>query len=513
MTISSEKSGLYLLQLAFLLGILLILIAPATAHAQVNSAIANCEELKDEDTQTQAEICSAHLGCRMVFAIQKTCVKAKQFITNLRAAIGNGVQGFFGRSKDITPDAIFEATLTDKTRVLNTLPATKDMASNIRASVLNARKETLTGTNTAGSSWVYYGDVRNGEAEGVGTRINSDGNVQRGNFKAGDMTGFADVSRSDGSRIVSEINMNLNNGQGAYANANGTVFEGRIANGAMADGKFIAGNGTRFEGIFEKNDVQNGKLFRVDGSLQAEGRFQNFELSVGKQFDTAGNATEVNKPRERELIATANREVEERRQMAANAERQAADERRRADDARVAQTYRDSLQTMNAGQLFAKADELSSQGDKVRSREVLRALISRYPDHALATNAAQQLSSGPQSGATSAQANNQLQQSTAQPGNSGSTSSAGSCAQRIQLVEAIEADFTRRTNALSSSNTIRRLGLLHSVTKAVSEILQPCNSIKAKAYKDTSESTLQTCIGIATTPSVCMLNINWTEGK
>lgn len=50
-----------------------------------------------------------------------------------------------------------------------------------------------------------------------------------------------------------------------------------------------------------------------------------------------------------------------------------------------------SIAKMNAGQLFAKADELSAQGDKAKAREVLLSLVSRFPDHPLAATAAQQM--------------------------------------------------------------------------------------------------------------------------
>ncbi|MEQ1536652.1 MAG: hypothetical protein ABL923_12335 [Burkholderiaceae bacterium] len=62
-----------------------------------------------------------------------------------------------------------------------------------------------------------------------------------------------------------------------------------------------------------------------------------------------------------------------------------------SDLAAAAKSFRDSLAKMNAGQLFAKADELSSQGDKAKAREVLRILVSRFPDHPLAATAAQQI--------------------------------------------------------------------------------------------------------------------------
>lgn len=54
--------------------------------------------------------------------------------------------------------------------------------------------------------------------------------------------------------------------------------------------------------------------------------------------------------------------------------------------------FRNTLKMLNAGQLFSKADELSSSGDPLKAREVLRALVSRFPDHPLANTAAQKMS-------------------------------------------------------------------------------------------------------------------------
>ena len=267
-----------------------------------------------------------------------------------------------------------------------------------------------------------------------------------------------------------------------------------------------------------------------------EGRFEKFEVSVGKRYDNVGNVTEVNKPREREIASIANREVEERRRLAALADSDAADKRRRDDEVRAAQAFKDSLGTMNPGQLFAKADELSAQGDKVRARETLRALVSRYPNHALAGSAAQQLSGGSQLGSVVARANNPTKQSFCEGGeirnqvnpqktvcfrngvlqpdgspegqsaSSAAVATAGNCAQRA---EAVEANFTRRLSTIPANNRVGQLGLLYSVTKTVSEIWMPCNPAKARSYLDHAESTLRTCSAIATTPSVCMPNINW----
>ncbi|MDH6167674.1 hypothetical protein M2282_002824 [Variovorax boronicumulans] len=79
------------------------------------------------------------------------------------------------------------------------------------------------------------------------------------------------------------------------------------------------------------------------------------------------------------------------RYIASRREEAEAAQGKRDEAARADQQFRTGLQTMNAGQLFARADELSSQGDRARAREVQRALISRFPDHPLAATAARQM--------------------------------------------------------------------------------------------------------------------------
>jgi len=101
-------------------------------------------------------------------------------------------------------------------------------------------------------------------------------------------------------------------------------------------------------------------------------------------YDTAGAATTVNIPAERQAAARA--EAEKTR-LAAEAEQQ----RKREQAAQAEQQFRASLQTMNPGQLFAKADELNAQGDRTRARDVQRVLMSRFPDHPLAATVARQM--------------------------------------------------------------------------------------------------------------------------
>lgn len=86
------------------------------------------------------------------------------------------------------------------------------------------------------------------------------------------------------------------------------------------------------------------------------------------------------------------REVAAREQQ----QRDAADEadQRKALAARkqAEAAFKARLARLNPGELFALADAQRSEGNIEQEREVLRALLTRFPNHALATLAAQQLS-------------------------------------------------------------------------------------------------------------------------
>ncbi len=55
------------------------LLVSAGAHANP----ANCDNDMTEDQRFQASLCSAHAGCRFVFGIADTCIKAKSFLSRL----------------------------------------------------------------------------------------------------------------------------------------------------------------------------------------------------------------------------------------------------------------------------------------------------------------------------------------------------------------------------------------------------------------------------------------------
>ena len=383
---------------AFLL-ILCMVCAPLPAWAQVEGGAANCEELTDPDVKFQMELCSAHLGCRLVMGIHSACAKVKKFVNNLKNIgerdskketheQGNSMFGSFksllGGKPEITSNQVFEASLSDEARALEARDKDwRERAGVVKAGVAKAGTSAISEKLEGGGSFVYVGDISDGKPNGWGTWFDSTGAVVRGEFKNGRVHGQADNAYSDGIRRIGQFSEHKQNGDGLLLYRTGDVYKGKF------QGDLPSGSGARY---------------RPDGSLMSRGTYEKNELVNGEIFDTTGTVVrKVDKVMDAMLAAEAQqktqaermareaevRRVEEERQSAMRA---AADQQRKSEAAAAERAYRESLNSMSAGQLFAKADELSSAGDKSKAREVLRTLVSRFPDHPLAATAAQQIS-------------------------------------------------------------------------------------------------------------------------
>lgn len=410
----------FLVALMILLQLLAVL-QPVTAQAQSAPNAANCDEISDPDVKFQMELCSAHAGCRMVMNIHNTCVKVKKFLTNLKETIGEGTKTLFGYRKEVTPAAIIDASVSDNFRQMDKQPGVSEALKRIREEANAASKGELKGS-TGKNDWVYYGERDGGKPKGVGTIFFSDGEMHRGRYdESGKVTGTAEILQSNGSwRYVGEVDQGRRNGNGVLGNRDGEILQGKFASGRMLEGVRIWNDGTRFEGTFDKNSApERGKTFRADGTLKEEGVFEGNQLVVGKSYAVNGvDSVEVDKLKEREVAAAAARATEEKRRQETEAQKQAELKRKRDDQVAADQAYRDSLRSMNPGQLFSKADELASNGEREKARDVLRALVSRFPDHPLATQAALQMSGGGAS-KTSNSGNSGSSGSNVQPSGSG----------------------------------------------------------------------------------------------
>jgi hypothetical protein len=114
---------------------------------------------------------------------------------------------------------------------------------------------------------------------------------------------------------------------------------------------------------------------------------------------TALNSMHVLNARVMQMAREAQAEKDIARRKAAAAEGEAdAKKKREASEAeqlakqqQAERDFKAQLTRLNAGQLYVMADELKTAGKSAQARDVLRALITRFPDHALAGNAANML--------------------------------------------------------------------------------------------------------------------------
>lgn len=373
--------------------IVALLVAGITAHAQTPPEdVAACRgEITDPDVQLQMDLCSAHLGCKLVLKINKTCTAVRGFLDRLGQKIektSSSLMGsLFGR-KEIPADALWEATQTDNTRSIGSNADVQAREKTIRDGLAASTGTWRTGRNAAGTEYAAYGPTsKDGNAaEGWGMAVFSNGEISRGQYADGKLNGQGDrvVLGSDGSssRHSGEYSSGQATGKGVRVAATGTTSEGEFMAGALYQGTRRAADGSSEKGSFDLKTQQLtwGEKLGADGALLEKGSFRDGRLYTGDRY-AAGQLKEHVDGAAAERAAA---EAQQRAVLEAQAKARAAAQARERD-------YRASLGTLNAGQLYALADELKSNGDANKSREVLRALVSRFPDHPLGAQAVRQM--------------------------------------------------------------------------------------------------------------------------
>ncbi|MFM2084422.1 MAG: hypothetical protein RLY95_1240 [Pseudomonadota bacterium] len=160
-------------------------------------------------------------------------------------------------------------------------------------------------------------------------------------------------------------------------------------------------------------------------------------------------------------------------------------EKRQAQDAADLAKLRADIAKMNAGQLFAKADELSSSGDSAKAREVLRSLVSRFPDHPLAAQAAAQMAGG--SSGVSSSANNA-------GGNGQRASSAQKSMTCREITDELGNDFIlffAPTNAAGKMSDADKLVQYVYVSKKLQQLVSQHPACRDNPYSKTITSSLE----------------------
>jgi hypothetical protein len=471
-------------------------------------SITNCDDVEwSEAEKTQAEFCATHPGCALVLKIGKTCTKVKTFLKNLNEQIGEGVRTLFGRNKDVTDEAVFNAYRTQEARAAISSDVTwKKTSEEIESEIKKIRKRQLSGSNGK-DSWMYSGEVQSGEPSGRGTMVFSDGQMQRGTFENGRLNGNGEVLTSDGTLRTAQFHGGKAVGSGFFEfNSNGDIFKGSAFNDHRHVGTFTFKDGRRLEGKFEISNGHflEGRLYRADGSLRAEGTWRNGEHYAGTGYNIDG--TKVVVDREADLRKAA----EEKRLAQAEAEKarlaQAAQDRVARE-----QAFRDSLKSLNAGQLYAKADELKSSGQTDNANVALRQLISTYPDHQLSMKAAELLAPR-QNVATAEKAGTAAKQVSSAKNVSSSISSEGKCTTHEQCVIVENASgLDKKMAALPRNDTVLQTrSIIFAADFLISTYQQCITDVRCKGiivhWSDLRSNALRTCQQISNNPNICTVS-------
>lgn len=298
----------------------------------------NCEKAEfSELQQFQSELCQAHLGCRMTAVLAEKGCSAVRFFRN----IGD----IFTRKTEIDNNDVMDAYEPEYPQT----PGTQRIVSKAREASKQAgtkgyRFEDRPVRTKAGSYASYDGgwDLEAKKAEGGGTMIWPNGDMQRGYYVDGKPSG-------PGQTIYGGM---VEGGEYREGLLQGAGFRASPANGQMET----------IEGTFDK-DVPVGEIVRTysDGSSVRE-IWEGGKMVVRGERAPKGVVPPV---------------VLTPKQLA---EKSAAEE------------FNSKISNAaNAGELYALADELWEKSDVAGARKVLRALLSKYPDSPLAAVAAQRL--------------------------------------------------------------------------------------------------------------------------
>lgn len=380
------------------LAVLLAATAAGTASAQSSTAEAlsqGCEISDDPVAIEQRTICRTYLPCRMVLGIATTCARTRQFLQGLGDRLGKSLDALRGSPQELRPEDVWTAAQTDNTRRVNTTIGWRDTASELDEKVRKAGNTVIRSKSTSGEDTLYVGDARNGKAEGVGTLFSADGSIVRGQFNEGKVNGTADMVSKLGdasaSRTVAEFKGGVPSGNGLSVLPDGGAFDGTFKAGKPSEGQRTYADGKAFVGRLDTGGQRaSGRYYDAEGALVEEGEYARNELTVGHRFAVDGEVMErVDRLAEQRQAAQREREA---------AAKVAAEQAQRAQQEAQDKAFQDRLKKMNPGQLYAQADALVAAGDTQKSREVLRTLMSRFPNHALAAEAARQLSGAASSG-------------------------------------------------------------------------------------------------------------------
>lgn len=258
---------------------------PYVLADEVNPQIANCEEITDPDTQFQAELCSAHIGCKLTMGIHKACTKVKTFLSKLKNLT-------FGDNKDnkIDSNDVFDAAAS----YTGGDESFDKLSRSIKSSYdKTPKKQIISGEFEDGTKWVYEGPMVKGRRNGTGVLIAENGTMFRGDFVKGKQQGKGELFNGATHKVGDMVESKMS-GKGIEINSNGSRYEGSYKDGRYdGRGTLKTSKGDVVEGSFKEGKVHGKAKYQwTDGSVY-EGNFVNGGIDgYGKMITMRGNQYE-----------------------------------------------------------------------------------------------------------------------------------------------------------------------------------------------------------------------------
>lgn len=462
-------------RLLIVAGVMSMLSAASHAQAQYD---ANCNKRDyTADEMLQQELCSSHVGCKLVMLAEKAC-KVKDFLGNLGGLLG-------GRS---TPDNLDILEALNRTEVTQT-PGVKQTNASARQVYLGTRlpsydrtnaaqldfSESLTGSAQGGynrgnlfrdatgtTKWFEGSGViyDTGLKQGTGVQIDSKGDIRAGKLLDNEMSGIA-VRRSSG---------------GTWAG--GQFVDGWLEGPGYTMAPDEKGKGPVMEGTFIKGKADGMMLVTwPDGSS-------------AKQLWKDGNLLKSGPVVGKGIVPTNPKTDEEEA-----AEKAAAAEAKFAAELNA---------ITSAGGLYTLGDEWAEKGDMEKARKAWRELIRRFPDNSLVPNAADRLSANGASKAAPSGTGSKALFASGQPGDFESCDSSSYFSESMANEDYwLEKTMNAGNGAYGGSRDIYKfMYLKNRAGLAILEKHKACNepnvyAEQKKYMEDTMNVALQNCMALS----------------
>ena len=137
---------------------------------------------------------------------------------------------------------------------------------------------------------IYFGEFKEGVANGLGKFTTKVGNVYRGYWNDNKLNGIGFITWGNGKSYLGEINKGLFNGIGELFYKNGNIFRGEFKNGRMDGiGKIIYKNKKEYIGEFKEGYKNGYGIMKWPTEEKYEGIWEKDSFKFGEYYWPNGN--------------------------------------------------------------------------------------------------------------------------------------------------------------------------------------------------------------------------------